>query len=87
MAVPELTIEELKSILRDAAGEVDGTALRGDILDTTFSDLGYDSVAMLEAGSRIEIRHGVKLPDSVLAETGTPRALIAAVNQQRFPEE
>jgi act minimal PKS acyl carrier protein len=82
VATRELTLDELKRILRDAAGEDEAAALDGDILDTAFGDLGYDSIALLEAGGRIERRYGVALEDTVFADAGTPRSLLATVNDR-----
>jgi act minimal PKS acyl carrier protein len=82
MAGHEVTIDDLKRILREAAGEDEGINLDGDILDQTFTDLGYDSLALLETGGRIEREHGISLDDSTIADSKTPRALLAAVNEQ-----
>jgi minimal PKS acyl carrier protein len=82
MARQEITIEDLKRILRTAAGEVEGNDLDGDILDQTFTGLGYDSLALLETAGRIEREYGIKLDDSTIADSETPRALLAAVNEQ-----
>jgi act minimal PKS acyl carrier protein len=80
MAADAFTIEDLKSTLRDAAGEA--TDLDADILDVPFDELGYDSLALLETGGRIQRERGIVLADSTLVEAGTPRALLAAVNEQ-----
>lgn len=77
-----LTIDDLKRILREAAGEQEGIDLDGDILDVTFEDLGYDSLALLETGSRIEREHGIQLEDTTVTVTETPRALLDVVNEQ-----
>jgi act minimal PKS acyl carrier protein len=47
-----------------------------------FADLGYDSLALLETGGRIEREHGIELADSTITDAETPRALIACVNEQ-----
>ncbi len=54
----------------------------GDILNLTFEELGYDSLALLEAFGLIEREHGIELEDSMFAEANTPRALLAVVNAQ-----
>jgi act minimal PKS acyl carrier protein len=79
MAAKEFTIDDLRRILRAAAGEVD---LDSDILDVTFIDLGYDSVALLETSRRIELERSVELGDSTVNDAHTPRALLAVVNGQ-----
>jgi act minimal PKS acyl carrier protein len=74
----DFTLEDLKRILREAAGA--GVDLDSDILDDTFEDLGYDSLALLETGSRVEREFGITLDDATLAEAHTPAALIEAVS-------
>jgi act minimal PKS acyl carrier protein len=81
MTARELTLADLTRILREAAGEDEGIDLDGDILDTTFADLGYDSLALLEAASRIERELGVKLSDDAVGDAETPRLFLAAINQ------
>jgi act minimal PKS acyl carrier protein len=78
----ELTIDDLKRILRESAGEEEGIDLDGDILDLTFEDLGYDSLALLETGSRIEREHGIELEDTAITVAETPRVLLTVVNEQ-----
>jgi act minimal PKS acyl carrier protein len=81
MAHREVTIEELMRILYAAAGTHDGTPGDGDMLDVEFADLGYDSLALLEAGNRIEREYAVKLQDDAITSARTPRALLAIVNR------
>jgi act minimal PKS acyl carrier protein len=76
----DLTLTGLTTILRECAGE-DDAGLRGDILDTEFSDLGYDSISLLETAGRIQIRYGVALADDVVTEAKTPRELLGLVNK------
>ncbi|WP_225844533.1 acyl carrier protein [Streptomyces sp. HPF1205] len=78
----ELTIDDLKRILRAAAGEEEGIDLDGDILDQTFENLGYDSLALLETGSIIEREHGIELEDTAVTVAETPRVLLSVVNEQ-----
>lgn len=76
------TLEDLKRILLAGAGADENVNLDGEILDTEFELLGYESLALLETGSRIEREFGITLDDSVLTDAETPRALIAAINAQ-----
>lgn len=76
----ELTLADIRNILRDGAGAEEGVDLDGDILDTDFADLGYDSLALLETGSRIERMIDVKLDDASVTDSATPRQLLSAVN-------
>ncbi|MFD9322366.1 acyl carrier protein [Streptomyces sp. NPDC060053] len=81
MATKEFTLDDLKRVLRESAGADEGVDFDGDILDSDFEDLGYESLALLETGSRIEREYGISLDDSALTDSRTPRALIDAVNQ------
>jgi act minimal PKS acyl carrier protein len=74
------TAADLIEILRAAAGELDGVVVDSSLLDVRFDELGYDSLALLETGSRIERAFGIRLHDSVVAEATTPRELLDAVN-------
>jgi Phosphopantetheine attachment site. len=75
----ELTLEDLKRIVREGAGE-DGTTLDGDLMDVPFADLGYDSLAMLETVSRIAREFNTVLPDDLAVEARTPRMMLDMVN-------
>ncbi|MFI7410009.1 acyl carrier protein [Streptomyces sp. NPDC049627] len=74
-------IDDLRRILVACAGEDDGMDLSGDILDTSFGDLGYDSLALMETAARIELDYGVALADDVIADAKTPRDLLDLVNR------
>ncbi|MFE7516583.1 acyl carrier protein [Streptomyces sp. NPDC057540] len=75
-------LDDLKRILKEGVGADESVDLEGDILDVDFEALGYESLAMLETGTRIEREFGVALTDETLTETATPRRLIEAVNVQ-----
>ncbi|WP_317441808.1 acyl carrier protein [Streptomyces collinus] len=74
-----LELSELTALLRECAGEEEGVDLDGDVLDTPFIDLGYDSLAMLQTTGRIERDYEVTL-DEAIDGTWTPRAFLAAVD-------
>jgi act minimal PKS acyl carrier protein len=76
------TLDDLRRILREAAGEEEGVDLTGDIIDTEFTALGYESLALLETGGRIEREYDISLDDSALTDVITPRGLIDIVNAQ-----
>ncbi|MEU0247469.1 acyl carrier protein [Streptomyces sp. NPDC006235] len=80
MTATEFTLTDLKRILREGAGADESVDLDGDIDDISFENLGYESLALLETGTRIEREYGITLQDSDLAVTRTPRALIGDVN-------
>ncbi len=77
-----LTIDQLRTILLEAAGEAEVSDAGDHIEDTEFTDLGYDSISLLEAAGRIERDHGVKLDDDLIVSARTPRALLAVVNER-----
>jgi act minimal PKS acyl carrier protein len=78
MSDNEFTIEALRRILREGAGEE--ADLDGDILDVSFAALGYESLALLETGGRIEREYDIRLDDDALVDAATPRALLELVN-------
>jgi ketoreductase len=80
MAHTPFRLDDLRRILREGAGADETVDLEGEILDTDFGALGYESLALLETGSRIEREYGIALGDDALAPDTTPRALLAAVN-------
>ncbi|OAH10902.1 phosphopantetheine-binding protein [Streptomyces jeddahensis] len=82
MASIQFTLDNLRRILLEAAGADENVDLAGDILDTTFAVLGYESIALLETGGRIEREYGIVLDDDDLSDDITPRDLIDAVNAQ-----
>ncbi|MFC8450419.1 acyl carrier protein [Kitasatospora sp. NPDC057223] len=75
-----LSIDDLRTILREAAGEDEGVDLSGDIADALFTDLGYDSLALLETALVISRRFGITLADDLLDGADTPRSLLAEIN-------
>ncbi|GAA0900871.1 acyl carrier protein [Streptomyces thermoalcalitolerans] len=75
-----LSIDDFTRILRESAGEDEAVDLSGDIADLPFTDLGYDSLALLEVAGRIARDYGVALPDEVLDGAETPRAFVDLVN-------
>ncbi|MFE9769596.1 acyl carrier protein [Streptomyces sp. NPDC005808] len=81
MSTKEFTLDDLRRILLEAAGADEGVDLDGDILDVPFDALGYESLALLETGGRIEREYGIVLDEELLGDADTPRALIAAVTQ------
>lgn len=71
------TSDGLKELMREV---VDQPAdLDDDFLDTSFADLGYDSLSLLEIASRIQLEYGVNLPDETIATIETPRAMVTCV--------
>lgn len=76
----QFTIEDLKRVMRECAGEDESFGLDGEIDGVTFDQLGYDSLALLETASRVEREFGIALPDDLLVDIGTPAEFVAFVN-------
>ncbi|GAA2411520.1 acyl carrier protein [Actinomadura vinacea] len=74
-------LDDLRTLMRACVGEDDGIDLDGDIQDATFTDLEYDSLAVLELAARIETVWGVRIPDEDAAELETPGAFVDYVNR------
>ncbi|SMF78693.1 acyl carrier protein [Streptomyces sp. Amel2xC10] len=81
MDTQTFTLDSLKRILREGAGADESVDLDGDILDTDFEDLGYESLALLETCGRIEREYGITLDDSVVGDVRTPRRMVEVVNE------
>ncbi|MGW6055038.1 acyl carrier protein [Streptomyces sp. NPDC055189] len=82
MEQPKFTVERLKEILVEVAGADENVDFDGDILDTDFEALGYESLALLETGGRIESELKITLADDALINATTPRALVDHVNAE-----
>ena len=80
MSIREITVEDLKRILRESAGVDEYVDLEGEILDTDFDALGYDSLALLETAARISREYGVTLDDEAVTSARTPRRFLKFVN-------
>ncbi|MFF4159687.1 acyl carrier protein [Streptomyces sp. NPDC001678] len=76
------TIDELIRIMRECAGEDEAGDLTPDAADQDFDLLGYDSLALMAAAARVERELGVRLPEEELADTRTPAAFVALVNEE-----
>jgi act minimal PKS acyl carrier protein len=79
--MPQLTIDRLRDLLREVAGEDDAAeTATGDFSELTFEELGYDSLALMELATRIAKDFGVTIDDDQIAELETPAALLEIVN-------
>ncbi|WP_338676851.1 acyl carrier protein [Streptomyces sp. SCSIO 30461] len=75
-----VTLADLTRMLRESAGEEEGVDLDGDVMDTPFMDLGYDSLALLQVIGQIQREYGIEIPDDAVVDAETPRALLALIN-------
>ncbi|KJY47968.1 MULTISPECIES: acyl carrier protein [Streptomyces] len=77
----QLQLDDLKRILRECAGEDEGVDLDGDVLDLSWFELGYDSLAVLQTTGYIEREYDVLLDEEGLDDADTPRRYLAMVNE------
>jgi act minimal PKS acyl carrier protein len=75
-----INLDELTQALTECAGADEEVPLRSEALDTPFTDLGYDSLALLETAALIQQRYGVALTDEEVTDIETPREFIDRVN-------
>ncbi|MDX3644625.1 acyl carrier protein [Streptomyces sp. MB09-02B] len=80
-----VTLADLTRMLRESAGEEEGIDLDGDVIDTPFMDLGYDSLALLQVIGQIQREYGIEIPDDAVVDAETPGALLALINSGQAP--
>ncbi|MFG2087275.1 MULTISPECIES: acyl carrier protein [unclassified Spirillospora] len=73
------TVDDIRRILRDCAGEPDSVSLEDDIGAISFEQMGYDSLAVLEMAARIQQEFLVAIPDETVSELPTPDAVVGYV--------
>ncbi|MBO1332639.1 acyl carrier protein [Streptomyces sp. VRA16 Mangrove soil] len=73
------TLDEFRTLVDDTLDSEAAAALDETSLDTTFTDLGYDSLTVFELVTRIQDDFPVTISDEQLDELKTPAALIAYV--------
>ena len=78
-----VTVDDLRTMLVEAAGVADEGALEQAGPDTDLYDLGYDSLALMELAARIKDRFGVEIHDEEALALRTFRALLDRVNDVR----
>ena len=78
--VTVLSIADIRRILIESAGFDGAPDPSGDISDTPFEELGYDSLALMESAARIQQDFGIRIPDDEITEVETPGALLDLVN-------
>nr|ADG86317.1 acyl carrier protein [Streptomyces sp. SANK 61196] len=75
-----MTFDDLKAIMSRSTGELDGQELTEADLGTTFTEIGYDSLAVLEIASQIQREYGLQIPDEAIETMNTPKDVIDYVN-------
>ncbi|HEU5473632.1 MAG TPA: acyl carrier protein [Actinophytocola sp.] len=79
-----MNIDILIAALRQVAGDDDAIDLAAAVdSDTSFGDIGFDSIALLEVLNLLKREHGVRLDDDVLEYARTPATLLDAIQKGR----
>jgi acyl carrier protein len=80
--VTNISLENVWRLLRESAGVDESVNLDGDIDHKEFSELGYDSLAVLEIVTRIERQYGIKISGDDMEDLTTPARLVDYVNSR-----
>jgi act minimal PKS acyl carrier protein len=80
MPATAMTLDDLTTILKTCAGDEDLLVSGDELASSTFTVLGYDSLALLEASAEIKRKYGVVVDDGALADLETPQDLLDHVN-------
>ncbi|MGW2643520.1 acyl carrier protein [Streptomyces sp. NPDC001393] len=75
------TVLQLKDIMLGIAEEI-GLDLEGEFLDKPFTDLAFDSLAVLELVTHIQQDYHLAIPDGAVAGFTTPRDVLDYVTGQ-----
>ncbi|MER6283731.1 MULTISPECIES: acyl carrier protein [Streptomyces] len=78
-----ITVDEIRRIIIASAGAPESASAEADFADTSFDELGYESLALMETASAIEREFGVSVPDELLFEARTPRDLAELVRSAK----
>jgi act minimal PKS acyl carrier protein len=75
--MPHFTLDELKKTMLTAVGDDDAIDLDRDILDVPMTDLGFDSLALMNIADIVEGEYGIHIPEDGIEETmATPRQAV-----------
>ena len=77
-----MTLHDLQGIMRECAGADESVLPLEEAPDESFTDLGYDSISLLETQSRIRQDYGVEFSDGDLADVATPRDFVSLCNSR-----
>ena len=75
-----ITAQDVLQTLLVCAGEPERPIPAGALEDVTFEQLGYDSLALIEAATRLEDQFGVRIPDEDLPSFKTFGQLVERAN-------
>lgn len=73
-------LDDLMRLLASDPAHEEADDLTEAALDEDFTELGYDSLALLELLSKVQREYGLKLPDDAVEQMSTPRSAIDLIN-------
>ncbi|TYB47978.1 acyl carrier protein [Actinomadura chibensis] len=76
----EIRFADLRRLLVESAGELDGVELTEDVIDEPFDSIGYDSLALMETAAAVSKEYGADIPDDSLGDVETPRQFLELAN-------
>ncbi|MFC8042148.1 acyl carrier protein [Nocardia sp. NPDC057353] len=79
----EMTVDDVRRILVASAGNPDREVTDAEFEHVLLEDLGYESLALIEAAAQIAREFGTTVPDEQLTEVKTARELADLVNGAR----
>lgn len=75
-----LSLDELKGIMQSCAGADETVDLTPEGAETSFEELGFDSLAVIEVTTRLAQRFDIHIPDSETSTLDSPARLVDYVN-------
>ncbi|WP_018255418.1 acyl carrier protein [Salinispora mooreana] len=75
-----LTNDQLRETMIASAGEDESINLDDEFATRPFTELGFDSLALLETCANLKRSYGIEVPDELLWEFSTPEELVRWVN-------
>lgn len=73
-----MTFDDLKAVMSRCTGDVE--ELTPENLGAAFTDIGYDSLAVLEIASQIQREYRLQIPDEAIEGMNSPQDVIDYVN-------
>ncbi len=72
--------DDLSGIMRQCAGLDHALSLDGAVLEISYEEMGFDSLALLEVQAEIERQLGVRFAEDAMELSSTPAITISYVN-------
>jgi act minimal PKS acyl carrier protein len=77
------TTKDLQRILESSSGVAEGVDWEDPAtMNKPFTELGYDSLALLELAARVQQEYGVHMPDDSVVLMTDPAAALDYLNQR-----